>query len=44
MKEKILTPNHAFDSKEETDGYEKSLPIEIGDNVWRWRSYYYWRS
>ena len=34
MKEKILTPNHAFDSKERTDGYEKSLPIEIGDNVW----------
>lgn len=30
----IYTPNHAFDSKERTDGYEKSLPIEIGDNVW----------
>lgn len=30
----IYTPNHAFDSKERADGYEKSLPIEIGDNVW----------
>lgn len=30
----IYTPNHAFDSKERTDGYEKSFPIEIGDNVW----------
>ena len=30
----IYTPNHAFDSKERTHGYEKSLPIEIGDNVW----------
>lgn len=30
----IYTPNHAFDSKERSDGYEKSLPIVIGDNVW----------
>ncbi len=30
----IYTPNHAFDSKERSDGYERSLPIVIGDNVW----------
>lgn len=30
----IYTPNHAFDNQERTQGYEKSLPIEIGDNVW----------
>ena len=30
----IYTPNHAFDSKERADGYERYLPIEIGDNVW----------
>lgn len=30
----IYTPNHAFDSKERSDGYEKSLPVVIGDNVW----------
>lgn len=30
----IYTPEHAFDSEERTQGYERSLPVEIGDNVW----------
>lgn len=30
----FYTPNHAFDSKERTAGYERSLPITVGDNVW----------
>lgn len=30
----IYTPEHAFDSKERADGFEHSLPVEIGDNVW----------
>lgn len=30
----FFTPNHAFDSQERAEGYERSLPITIGDNVW----------
>lgn len=30
----IYTPEHAFDSGERTQGYERALPVEIGDNVW----------
>lgn len=30
----FYTPNHAFDSKERTAGFERSLPITVGDNVW----------
>ncbi len=30
----IFTPEHAFNSNERAAGYEKALPIEIGDNVW----------
>lgn len=30
----LYTPQHAFDAKERTDGYERSLPITVGDNVW----------
>lgn len=30
----FYTPEHAFDSKERTAGYERALPITIGDNVW----------
>lgn len=29
----IYTPEHAFDSKERTMGYERSLPVVIGDNA-----------
>ncbi len=29
----IYTPNHAFDSKERAEGYKRSLPIVIGDDV-----------
>ncbi len=30
----FYTPNHAFDADERNIGFEKSLPISIGDNVW----------
>lgn len=30
----LYTPNHAFDAKERAEGYERSLPITIGDDVW----------
>ncbi|WP_238456220.1 sugar O-acetyltransferase [Lederbergia galactosidilytica] len=30
----LYTPNHAFDAVERKEGYERSLPIKIGDNVW----------
>lgn len=30
----IYTPEHAFDHEERTQGWEHSLPVEIGDNVW----------
>jgi len=30
----LYTPNHAFDADERKEGYERSLPIHIGDNVW----------
>ncbi|GAK40814.1 sugar O-acetyltransferase [Paenibacillus urinalis] len=30
----LYTPNHAFDAGERKMGYERSLPITIGDNVW----------
>lgn len=30
----LYTPNHALDSAERAEGYERSLPINIGDNVW----------
>ena len=30
----IYTVNHAFNSKERAKGYERSLPVNIGDNVW----------
>lgn len=30
----IYTPEHAFNNKERSDGYERSLPVTIGDNVW----------
>lgn len=30
----IYTVNHAFNSKERAEGYERSLPVSIGHNVW----------
>jgi len=30
----LYTPNHAMDAEERKAGYERSLPITIGDNVW----------
>jgi maltose O-acetyltransferase len=30
----IYTPEHAFVGEERAQGYEHSLPVEIGDNVW----------
>ncbi|NEG77668.1 acetyltransferase [Bifidobacterium avesanii] len=30
----IYTPEHAFDAAERTAGWEHSLPVTIGDNVW----------
>lgn len=30
----LYTPNHAIDADERKAGYERSLPITIGDNVW----------
>ncbi|RSX57233.1 sugar O-acetyltransferase [Bifidobacterium samirii] len=30
----IYTPEHAFDPAERTDGWEHSLPVVIGDDVW----------
>lgn len=30
----FYTPEHAFDPVERTAGYERSLPITVGDNVW----------
>ncbi|GIN74497.1 maltose O-acetyltransferase [Bacillus sp. J14TS2] len=30
----LYTPNHAIDADERKEGYECSLPINIGDNVW----------
>lgn len=30
----IYPPNHAIDSTERAEGYERSLPVQIGDNVW----------
>src|SRR5690625_3574691 len=30
----LYTPNHAIDADERKVGYERSLPINIGDNVW----------
>lgn len=30
----LYTPNHAIDVNERNVGYEQSLPITIGDNVW----------
>lgn len=30
----FYTPNHAIDADERKVGYEKSLPITVGDNVW----------
>lgn len=30
----LYTPNHAMDADERKAGYERSLPINIGDNVW----------
>ena len=30
----IYTPNHALNHEERALGYEKSLPVKIGDNVW----------
>lgn len=30
----IYTPNHAFDPSDRNSGLERSLPVEIGDNVW----------
>lgn len=30
----IYTVNHAFDSKERAQGYERSSPVIIGDDVW----------
>ena len=30
----LYTPNHAIDADERKAGYERSLPINIGDNVW----------
>ncbi|MBT1166220.1 sugar O-acetyltransferase [Bifidobacterium simiarum] len=30
----IYTPEHAFDAEERAAGWERSLPVVIGDNVW----------
>jgi maltose O-acetyltransferase len=30
----LYTPNHAINADERKEGYERSLPINIGDNVW----------
>lgn len=30
----FYTPNHAMDAGERKEGYERALPITIGDNVW----------
>lgn len=30
----LYTPNHAIDAEERSQGYERSLPITIGNNVW----------
>ncbi|WP_316250568.1 sugar O-acetyltransferase [Catenovulum sp. 2E275] len=30
----FYTPEHAFDNEERSAGYEQSLPIQVGDNVW----------
>ena len=30
----IYTPEHALDATERAQGYERALPVEIGDNVW----------
>ena len=30
----LYTPNHAIDADERKEGYERSLPIRIGDDVW----------
>lgn len=30
----FYTPEHAFISEQRTKGYERSLPIVVGDNVW----------
>lgn len=30
----IYAPEHAFDHEERTAGYERALPVTIGDNVW----------
>ncbi|MDQ2086458.1 sugar O-acetyltransferase [Herbivorax sp. ANBcel31] len=30
----IYTPEHAFNSEERGKGYERALPVEVGDNVW----------
>lgn len=30
----LYTPNHAFHAGERKDGWEQSLPITIGNNVW----------
>jgi len=30
----FYTPNHAVDAQERQKGYERSLPINIGNNVW----------
>lgn len=30
----FYSPEHAFDHEERTAGYERSLPITVGDNVW----------
>lgn len=30
----FYTPEHAFISEQRTAGYERSLPIVVGDNVW----------
>lgn len=30
----IYTPEHCFDHEERTAGYEHSLPVVVGDNVW----------
>ena len=30
----IYTPSHAFEKEARAKGYEQSLPVEIGDDVW----------
>ncbi len=30
----LYTPNHAVDAQERKQGYERALPITIGDRVW----------